>query len=354
MSNISKKSSAECKNVNSDFLKFSSLKGKYKPVGRTLLNSEGLKFDWAHSGFTVKGSFEGDVLLKLSAASRVLCAFVVDEDYDTPFIQVAEGDETFKIAEALTKGVHTVTVLKISEPGSVITAKELCFNGTLDNPPSDKALKIEFIGDSVTCSNGLYNEAEQPDNLFRQNTLLGFPFLVGKGLNADISVVSKSGYAVCSPKTGHIMSHYNCSLYGDFEPADAWNFEENKSPDIVFVALGTNDTPQFNSPSGALYGQYDYLKNGIKNTLDIIRSKNPNAVIIWGYEMMATAIADVYESAVLNWSEKNKNAYYLKLTRLDAEGKNGCTGIAGHPNPKCHKNNAEIIVKFIKENILKQ
>ena len=58
----------------------------------------------------------------------------------------------------------------------------------------------------------------------------------------------------------------------------------------IDLALGTNDTPTYNT-NNIPNDNVGILKQGIKDMLTLVRSKNPNATILWAYGMMATNIS---------------------------------------------------------------
>ena len=327
-------------------LKFTEIDEYIKREGRTAMVGGGLKFGWTNAGFTVAGVFEGDVTLDVNASAEMICYTIVDGDYDNPVkTRPAKGQSTVTIAENLSKGYHTLYFLKSSDAGSDITAEQINFTGELTRKLPNKKLRIEFIGDSVTSSTSLWKDNDDDpnnelDNLELSNSLLGFPSLVARGINADLSVISKSGHCISAKPDLMIMNHYNYSIYGDRSAATAWNFNSNPETDIVVVALGTNDTPTYMDDQTGLIA-------GINNLLNTVRAKNPNATIIFTYGMMATNLADVYENTATAWARKDGNAFYKGLTRG-----NYCTGLAGHPNPDGHKYNADVLINFIKENNL--
>lgn len=266
------------------------MKDYVKFHGRTVMDGNSIKMDYAGTGFEIRGTFKGDVEITTQQKSGLLLYGIVDGDFENAKEILAKQSGTYKIAENLTPGIHNIRLLKATECGAneqlQLTVTGLSFNGKLTEKPADANLYIEVIGDSVTSGCDLYKKTNPPaDELLRQNVTKSFAELTAQALGADVSIISKSGGSAYVVKSGENRAYklageyYKRALYGNL--TSTWDFETDRQPDIVVISLGTNDEPGTRDDRKG-------LKNGMKELMAQVRAARPNATIVWGYEIMAT------------------------------------------------------------------
>ncbi len=321
-----------------------SIKGKLKLTSRAEFDEFGrLSFEWSTAGFELTGTFDGDIYLTdtYSTQKGLLAYTVIDGDFDNlKPIRFDGFQDKVKITEGL-KGKHTVKFFKAGEASSSILAvKGIIYSGTLTTTPK-KSLTIDFIGDSITSASGLYTSFGQPDEALRTDATKGYAFKVMKELSADGNIISISGGAVCTAGKRLLRDYYTRTFYSEATPA--WSFKDKA--DIVVINLGTNDTPSYQGTTNGTLPT-SQLTKGIKDTVAVVRGKNPNAKIIWCYGMMDVRLESVYSSAISEIKKTDSKVYYCKLQRID------CSGQDGHPSPAGHSYNADILTKFIRDNNL--
>ncbi len=321
------------------------IEDKLKLNSRATFDGDVLRMEWSASGFTIQGQFSGDIVLNDVAINSnygaVLCYAILDNDYDNPVqLRIVNGNNT--LLNNVEAGFHTVQLLKATEAsGAQMTVGGITYNGAIFDAPAQKELKIQFIGDSITSSGGLYTEDVEPDALLRSSdTTKGYAYKVANHYGADLSIVSVSGGTICT-RTPSLQDYYQ-KLF--FSKDGAYDFSTETEPDLVVIALGTNDTPTYNTDN-VPNENVGILKQGIKDMLSLVRAKNPNATILWAYGMMATNISSVYKETVEEWAATDGNAYYTLISRND------CTGSGGHPTPNGHTLNAKEYINFIDNNI---
>ncbi len=317
------------------------IESNLKLNSRAAFDGDVLRMEWSNSGFTVKGQFEGDFVLNdVVTTNEVLLYAVLDDDYDNPVqARTTGGDVT--VLKDINAGLHTIQILKATEASSTqMTVGGITYNGAIFNTPAEKELKIQVIGDSITSASGLYTTDVEPDALLRNDITKGYAYKVAKHYGAELSVVSVSGGTVCT-NTPSMQDYYQQAF---FSKDNAYDFSTETKPDLVIVALGTNDTPTYNTDN-VPNDNVGVLKQGIKDMLTLVRQKNPNAKILWAYGMMATNISSVYKEAVEEWNATDGNAYYTMINRND------CNGDGGHPTPNGHTLNTEEYITFIDNNI---
>lgn len=308
-----------------------------KRNGRTLLKDGNLLMDYSYTGFELNGFFSGDVTVNIEQNANMLLYGVVDNDFANAKQIITSGNGAYTLA-TVQPGKHTVRLIKATESTAVLTVTGVAFNGTLLKPVDSK-MKIEFLGDSVTSASGLYTAEQEPTALLRNNAMLGFAGLTARNFDADCSVVSRSGGSAVyvgnnNPGTKLAGEYYKRTLFSD--PNSTFAFDDTQ-PDVVVIALGTNDVPFYSNDPQA-------LMDGIKALMAQVRAARPNATIVWGYEMMATNMAATVKQAVEEFAEQDGNAYYAKLLRG-----NYCTGGGGHPSPEGHAVNADLLTARIAE-----
>ena len=322
---------------NTVYHPLTEIEDKLKLNSRAVFDGDALRMEWSASGFTVQGQFEGDFVLNdVVATKEILLYAVLDNDYDNPVkARTTGGDIT--ILNNIKAGFHTVQIIKATEASAgQMTVGGITYNGAIFNAPAEKELKIQIIGDSISSASGLYTTTVEPDALLRNDITKGYAYKVAKHYGADLSMVSVSGGTVCT-NTPSMQDYYKKAF---FSKDGTYDFATETEPDLVIVALGTNDTPTYNT-NNVPNDNVDVLKQGIKNMLTLVREKNPNAKILWAYGMMATNISSVYKEAVEEWNQTDGNAYYTMISRND------CTGSGGHPTPNGHTLNAQEYINFI-------
>lgn len=322
------------------------MKDYVKFHGRTVMDGNSIKMDYAGTGFEIRGTFKGDVEITTQQKSGLLLYGIVDGDFENAKEILAKQSGTYKIAENLTPGIHNIRLLKATECGAneqlQLTVTGLSFNGKLTEKPADANLYIEVIGDSVTSGCDLYKKTNPPaDELLRQNVTKSFAELTAQALGADVSIISKSGGSAYVVKSGENRAYklageyYKRALYGNL--TSTWDFETDRQPDIVVISLGTNDEPGTRDDRKG-------LMNGMKKLMAQVRAARPNATIVWGYEIMATGGNEFFQQAVEEFAAEDGNTYYWKQVRgWTAETLNG------HPLPESHIANANSLAGKLAE-----
>lgn len=322
------------------------MKDYVKFHGRTVMDGNSIKMDYAGTGFEIRGTFKGDVEITTQQNSGLLLYGIVDGDFENAKEILAKQSGTYKIAENLTPGIHNIQLLKATECGAneqlQLTVTGLSFNGKLTEKPADANLYIEVIGDSVTSGCDLYKKTNPPaDELLRQNVTKSFAELTAQALGADVSIISKSGGSAYVVNSGENRAYklageyYKRALYGNL--TSTWDFETDRQPDIVVISLGTNDEP-------GTRDDHKGLMNGMKKLMAQVRAARPNATIVWGYEIMATGGNEFFQQAVEEFAAEDGNTYYWKQVRgWTAETLNG------HPLPESHIANANSLAGKLAE-----
>lgn len=148
---------------------------------------------------------------------------------------------------------------------------------------ASKGLRIEFIGDSLSCGYGIEGESPCKFSAQTENALLAFPVITAQMLNAqEHSVLCYSGKGVVrnygaptrtSPDPLPVYYNRTLATIRDY----IWDFKASSfQPDIVVITLGGND---FSTAPQPLYEEY---AQGYHRLLDHVQRVNsPRKVTIF-------------------------------------------------------------------------
>ncbi|WP_163717853.1 SGNH/GDSL hydrolase family protein [Mangrovibacterium lignilyticum] len=171
--------------------------------------------------------------------------FEVDGDYQGRF--KVEGDSLSWLSVPITEkgGSHVITVYKATEAaiGDILFAGTKVFG--LRDLPQEPELKIEFIGNSITCGMGVdleevpCGEGEWYD---QHNAYLAYGPRIARALEARFMLSSVSGigmYRTWNMEEPSMPAVYE-NRYLNTDSTKQWDFNRF-TPDIVSICLATND-----------------------------------------------------------------------------------------------------------------
>ncbi|MBQ7117721.1 MAG: hypothetical protein IJN88_05880 [Clostridia bacterium] len=227
-----------------------------------------------------------------------------------------------------------ITLLKLSEAmHSSVKLTKLASYGIKDvTPTEERELKIEFIGDSVTCGYGIDAGAYGGFSTATENFMKSYAYLTAERLGADFSAVCYSGYGVLTGYTENgsindkiVMNEYDkaCHLTGQEDPL--WDFSRVKN-DLVVINLGTNDASYC---SGSAYGRQRFTDAYVQ-MLITVREKNPDAYILCILGDMNNSLFSSVEAAVSLYREQTSDSRAEAFTVDFKMGENDIV-IDGHP-----------------------
>ena len=271
---------------------------------------------------------------------------------------VEERAESYTIVDSDSVVTVTVQIVKLSE--AAFSLAEVFPAETDDDaviaPTAEKSLKIEYIGDSITCGYGVDDSNMQSEFATEaENAMKSYAYISAQLLNADYSLFSYSGYGIISGYTAdgvrntrEVLPPYyeSCgfsysSIEGERLQDMPWDFTLFK-PDIVVVNLGTND----NSFCTANDGAYREFEDSYLEFLKRVRANNPDALIICALGIMEASPMPYIENAVKRMGDS-------KITCFRFTAQNGLLGFGSnwHPSEETQLYTAEELVDFIKSNI---
>ena len=356
------------------------LTNEVRVLGRHLPAEEGAVCFWSGSGLE----------LNVKAADLYLN---IEGDYETyePWITWSVNGERIG-RMALQKGMNRVTLFRGMNPDvvkRVVVLKEtqamsgdrkhlmiirsVETDGTFEKLPEHR-YRLEIVGDSITSAEGSIGAKEEMDWVSMVFSVKnGYAVKLGEKMDAEIRIVSQSGWGVTSSWDNHpecvIPAYYEqvCGLLdgerqialGAKEPYDFNSWQ----PDAVLINLGTNDRAAFDQPAYtdpvtgvttkmryAPDGSLDpectgHLEQAVREFLANVRRCNPKSFILWNCGAIGRDICPYLERAVREYSELSgdKNVDFLLLEEITDE----TTGARSHPSALYHEITSEILTKSL-------
>ena len=337
-----------------------------KLLGRTWLNNDIRWCSYSASGvefvFTGKKcvfSLRGDSMFDQKKhqpryAVYVDDKLVVDEMMD-------KGIKEVPVLETESVEEHVIRFVKLSESSdsSLGISYIICDEEATVAPTEEKDLKIEFVGDSITCGYGVDGVLGDVYATSNEDATKAYAYLTAQKLDADYSLVSLSGHGIISGYTsnGTKQEKQAMPLYydklgssygtaGGKSPAEIeWNF--SFVPDVVVINLGTND----NSYTGGDKAKKEEYVLGYVAFLKQVRQKNPEAEIVCALGVMGQELCPQIEDAVERYSAENGDSkvHYVKL---DVQAYANGWAVDYHPTVASHEHAAQQMTEAI-EGILK-
>ena len=281
---------------------------------------------------------------------RPYMVFVLDNDFDNAItlsltqasqnIQII-GEGGFEVSDNL---VHVVSVYKRSESiDSHVGLKALATSGRFIAGVTYKERKIEMI--AASSSTGYGNLSNTTKTTANSDGLKAFAFLTAQALNAEINIVSASGWGISasrwtSPNTINMHDRYK---YVDVFSDELWD-TNRFIPDVIITNFGTNDLSYINIAANDTE-KAARRENFIATYVDFLKNLHqtyPNAQIIILYGLMNESgvyddHTEIYNRAV----ELVPNLVMYKING-DAQGYNS------HPSVASHRQIADTLIANIK------
>lgn len=255
-----------------------------------------------------------------------------------------------------------IKVLKISEAAfGYAGLKTLEIDGTLNEKSAEtnNAVKIEIIGDSITCGYGIDGVWEKDTFTTQQERAdKAYGFLTAKALKAEFQQCSWSGIGIISnyvdpatatlPYTQWLMpanwpyTDKSLSLRLGLEP-EVWD-ESRFSPDIVIIHLGTNDASwvQKNEDRRVSY------VSGLRQLIEAVHRRSPKAKICCCLGVMGQELCDSVSEAV-ELFKKDFPYVTAKAVKFPVQKEENGIAADWHPSAKTHKLVAEQLCNELKE-----
>ena len=344
------------------------------------LDHNGIRyFDYSASGFcfVMKGKRAETVILSdpdsWDEANKGVLGIFVTEGSDTSIaaipeeptarITLSKRENHIVLFDSPVEKTVTVRVMKFSEAAfgyAGFTSLEL--EGDLlsspESPATESQLKLEFIGDSITCGYGIEGvwekdtfttQQERPDK--------AYAFLTAKALCAQVQLCSWSGIGLISnyvdpetimlPDTHWLMqanwpyTDKSLSLRLGIEP-EVWD-GAGYEPDIVVIHLGTNDISWVR---GMEERRLEYTAQ-LRQLIEAVHRRSPRAKICCCLGIMGEQLNASVEEAV-NLFKKDFPNVAAKAVLFTQQLEEDGIAADWHPSAVTHKKAAELLAEALR------
>lgn len=283
-----------------------------KLVGRTMYSNDttwlvqsGSAVEFTITGKSAAITLAGDSSINNDENYRSRYAVLVDGEIIADDV-MSTPEKTLTLFDGETSRTAKIKIIHLSEAmNGAIGVKNISVTSNQPvpiYPEPEKALSIEFIGDSITCAYGVEGlSSYESFKTTTENFMKSYAYLTAQKLNADYSAVSYSGHGIISGYTssGEINTDSlipDCyGLTGKLSDyAENWNFE-TRSHDVVVINLGTNDSSYVTKDPETRAQEFI---NGYMDFLKTVREKNPEAYIICTLGTMGDELYEYVAEAV--------------------------------------------------------
>ncbi len=356
-------------NVNKENLIWS---GRY-------LDHDGIRyFDYSASGFcfVMKGKHAEVVILSdpdsWEEANKGVLGIFVTEGSDTSIgaipeeptqrVTLNERENHIVLFDSPVEKTVTVRVMKFSECAfGYAGLKSLEIDGTLsrvEGSSLSNQLKLEFIGDSITCGYGIEGIWEKDTfTTAQERPDKAYAFLTAKALGAQVQLCSWSGIGLISnyvdpetimlPDTHWLMqanwpyTDKSLALRLGIEP-EVWDTSRYQ-PDIVVIHLGTNDISWVR---GMEERRLEYRAQ-LRHLIEAVHRRSPKAKICCCLGIMGEALNESVAEAV-ELFKKDFPAVSAKAVLFTQQLESDGIGADWHPSAVTHKKAAEILTAALR------
>lgn len=294
---------------------------------------------WSFSGFSFR--FCGDAFTVCTEPfvdeQPVHLAVIIDGITYKREATETETEHTF----TLKNGEHTVEVRRASNrSGSpAVRITDLAVQGELLPPPPEKPMKMEFVGDSITCGYGVLGAPGSKYLTKEEDCTVNYAALTAAHFNAEARYESISGKGIvrnCGGDAENLIPQFFMRK-GKTTTSRPWLFDDGFAPDVLVVNAGTNDVGGGTTPEDMTTAAILFIKD--------IRTRYPHTKIVWTYGLMNPQFVPALKAAVDTVRETDKNVWFLPTTTI--HGHFGEVGANGHPGILGHRRFAKELIAFI-------
>jgi lysophospholipase L1-like esterase len=301
--------------------------------------------DWP--GCSIQARFSGSsITVKLSGGDNDFNVFI-DGQWKSK-LTIDKAKTSYVAATGLAAGAHTLLLTKRTEGFQGVTAfsgLQLEDGQALSALPPRPGKRIQFIGDSFTVGYG--DEANTlvcADRRPFDNNYVAYGPVTARAVDAEYSVQAVSGLGLVHNYGDQVAISaqpmpplYDQTLFGQAEPK--WDMSK-WVPDLIIVALGTNDFSTAVKPSEQQY------TSAYKAFLAKLRGWHPEARILcvtYSVDDFQKAYVDsVVNRAVKAGDTRIHRVHMPALATADL----GCDY---HPNVSGHQKYADVLIPAVRQ-----
>ena len=337
-------------------------------LGRTVMDGGMLWMasSLSEAGFRVTGARYLEMVLQSDdtttdpARAHLTPRYAVLADGDIVLDRhMKEPEETVTVFESVNPWSTEIRFRKLSEcTQSILAVREIRTDGTVV-PLEEKGLRVEFIGDSITCGYGVEGKSELEDfTTATENAGKSYAGLVTDWMGLESMLTCFSGHGIVSGytddpekrNTGELLPPYygRTGRNGFVLPSGRrleeipWDFTCWK-PEKILINLGTNDL----SWCADREPRKDMFRKQYREFLQTVRSSNPGAMLLCVLGIMGTGLNESMVKAVNEYRAVNGDTRIHTMTLGEQDAARFGYGSNYHPNEKVQQKLAEKIQAFI-------
>jgi len=235
---------------------------------------------------------------------------------------------------------HQIKILRTNsnDVGKILEIKEIDTDGSFNDLNMKTKLKIEFYGDSLTCG-FMINDDKTGDTITNEDGTYSFAYLLSNELDADFSMISRSGISISLPYWVDYLMKDRFIYYSLNNPKEKWDFTKF-IPDYVIINLGTNDSASTDNKKGTkeefIIGYTYFLKE--------LRKYYNNAKILCTYGICTVKepIKDGILESISSLNDDNIKALIMNPVETMIDN--------GHPTKNGYIDAKNQIIEYIKRN----
>ena len=340
-----------------------------KSLGRTVLfedtlllslSGSGIEFEYTGKGFDLSFIGGGAAGIPDNEGNYARIGVFIDKTFTNDVI-LDQKLKKIRIADCQERKTSIIRIIKLSECAMSLAGIKAfdISDDEIIRPTPEKPIKIEFIGDSITCGYGV----EDPDPLhsfktITENVTKAFAYKTASALDADYSMFSISGYGIISGYTDNPSVRHDDQLIPTFYESMGLSYDKIEdipdtkdipwdfsrfSPDIVVLNLGTNDDS---------YCQEDcerqsWFASEYSSFLKVIRKHNQKAYIVCALGLMGDRLYPTICNAVKSYQEETGDTRIMTV-HLPEQDPNIGYASDYHPLESEHQKAADTLIPVLK------
>lgn len=306
-------------------------------LGRTIMK-DGVRY-LGYSCSAIEFQFVGrkaDAVLVTDSDSRPeehyawLAVFINDETMPSKRFCLSRQEDSYVLYEGEEEALVTIRLVKYSESAfGMVGIKSIGVDGSNPiRPTQSKNIKLEFIGDSITCGYGIEGKLGIDSfNTAQENPWKAYAARTARALDADYNLVSWSGIGIISAWTDQeepITDWLMPELYAYTDKAmdivlgnkvlAVWD-NSHFIPDCIIMNIGTNDASYTRNMKDrvALFGNkyYAFLKQ--------VRELNPETKILCTLGVMGQELFGEIEYQISRLQSEGYEGLYSMVFELQNE-----------------------------------
>lgn len=324
--------------------------------GRTLVKDNAIEL--ISSASYAEFQFKGDICNVMLSNKAIegdynYAAIELDGNYRQRIKVESNVPQSFTFRPGKEADWHTLRIYKATEAANGLIVLHGVQASEIQAVTEKHDIKIEFIGNSITC--GMGNDAgEIPCDRNKwydqHNAYWSYAAITARSLCTDFMLSSVSGAGIYRNwnSDGPTLPRLYESAYLQVDSLMKWDFSD-WIPDVVVIALGTNDLSDGDGENPRLPFDSTAFIYEYAGFISTIYGHYPDARLVLLSSPMVTAEKSAMLSSCLE-SVKNISALQfparnkIDVFRFSVVTASGCSG---HPTIEEHKKMAEQLIPFM-------